>query len=46
MAKRKTIYSVYKEDASRRKLENTLPEFYPNFPKKKFDIIYADPPWD
>jgi len=46
MAKKKTIYSVYKEDASRRKLENTLPEFYPNLPKKKFDVIYADPPWD
>ncbi|KGA20395.1 hypothetical protein GM50_1560 [freshwater metagenome] len=30
MAKVKTIYSVYKEDASRRKLENVLPEFYPS----------------
>lgn len=46
MAKDKTIYSVYKEDASRRKLKNVLPEFYPSLPKKKFDVIYADPPWD
>ena len=45
MEKDKTIYSVYKEDASRRKLENVLPEFCPNLPCKKFDVIYADPPW-
>lgn len=42
----KSIYSVYKKDAAERRLENELPEFYPNFPKRKFDIIYADPPWD
>ena len=46
MTKKKTIYSVYKEDAEKRKIENSLPDFYPNFPKKKFDVIYADPPWD
>ncbi len=23
-----------------------MPNLYPDFPKKKFDVIYADPPWD
>ncbi len=46
MTSKKSIYSVYKEDAEKRKIENSLPDFYPNFPKKKFDVIYADPPWD
>ena len=25
---------------------NNLPEFYPELPDEKFDIIYCDPPWD
>jgi N6-adenosine-specific RNA methylase IME4 len=40
-----TGYSIYNEDAKRRAKQNNLPEFYPLLPKKKFDIIYADPPW-
>lgn len=46
MNRKKSIYSVYKEDAEKRIVENQLPEFYPSLPKKKFDVIYADPPWD
>lgn len=42
----KTGYSIYKEDAKKRKKENTLEELYPKLPKKKYSIIYADPPWD
>ena len=41
-----TGYSIYKEDAKKRKKQNTLSELYPKLPNKKFDIIYADPPWD
>jgi N6-adenosine-specific RNA methylase IME4 len=44
--KKKTGYSVYNEEAKRRAKENTLPSLYPELPDKKFDIIYADPPWD
>ena len=25
---------------------NNLPEFYPELPEGKFDIVYCDPPWD
>ena len=41
-----TGYSIYKEDAKKRKKENTLADIYPKLPNKKFDIIYTDPPWD
>lgn len=41
-----TGYSVYKEEAKKRRKENTLEELYPKLPNKKYDIIYADPPWD
>ncbi len=27
-------------------MHNLLPEFYPDLPDGKFQIIYADPPWD
>ncbi|HYX72399.1 MAG TPA: MT-A70 family methyltransferase [Nitrososphaera sp.] len=43
---KQTGYSVYNEDAKRRAKGNTLPSLYPELPNKKFDIIYADPPWD
>ena len=46
MAPKRTIYNVYKEDAENRLLTNPLPDLYPPFPKKKFSVIYADPPWD
>ena len=41
-----TGYSIYNADKQRRTIENDLPEFYPDLPKKQYDIIYADPPWD
>ena len=43
---RKTGYSIYNQDVKRRKKQNPLPNLYPQLPKKRFDIIYADPPWD
>lgn len=42
----KTGYSVYNIEAKNRKKQNTLGMLYPQLPNKKFDIIYADPPWD
>lgn len=41
-----TGYSIYNKEAKKRKKENTLSELYPKLPNKKYDIIYADPPWD
>jgi N6-adenosine-specific RNA methylase IME4 len=41
-----TGYSLYNEDAKKRRKKNTLSELYPKLPNKKYDIIYADPPWD
>jgi len=42
---KQTGYSIYNGDAKRRTRQNTLPSLYPKLPNKKFDIIYADPPW-
>ena len=41
-------YSTYNEDVKKRTKQNTMPEdiLYQKLPNKKFDIIYADPPWD
>lgn len=44
--KRITGYSIYNAEQDRRTVRNDLPELYPDFPNKKYDIIYADPPWD
>lgn len=41
-----TGYRIYNNEAKRRKKENPLPYLYPKLPEQKFDIIYADPPWD
>jgi N6-adenosine-specific RNA methylase IME4 len=46
LSDKQTGYSVYWKDAKRRIKHNTLAELYPKLPVKKFDIIYADPPWD
>ncbi len=43
---KRTGYSVYNEEAQKRKKKNTLSDLYPQLPTAKFDIIYADPPWD
>lgn len=41
-----TGYSIYKPEAVKRTKQNTLSDLYPKLPNEKFDIIYADPPWD
>jgi len=46
MPKRITGYTIYNQEQKRRTIKNDLPEFYPDLPEKKYDIIYADPPWD
>ena len=42
---KQTGYSIYNEDVKKRTKQNTLPDLYPKLPNKKFDVIYADPPW-
>jgi len=39
-------YSLYDPAAKRRTKVNLLQDVYPPLPQGKFDIIYADPPWD
>lgn len=39
-------YRIYSPEQSRRTMHNLLPEFYPDLPDCKYQIIYADPPWD
>ena len=41
-----TGYSVYSQEVKKRTKVNTLTELYPALPNKKFEVIYADPPWD
>lgn len=38
-------YSIYDAEQKRRTKKNNLPNFYPDLPEKKYDIIYCDPPW-
>lgn len=45
LSNKKTGYSIYNVAAKRRTKQNTLPDLYPDLPNKKFDVIYADPPW-
>ena len=46
--KKPSNYSVYSKDVKRRTKHNPLSDefLYSKLPKKKFDIIYLDPPWD
>ena len=46
LSKKTTGYTIYSEEAKERTKQNTLDDLYPKLPNKKFDIIYADPPWD
>lgn len=39
-------YSKYNPEAKRRTKINPLVEIYPVLPSEKYDVIYADPPWD
>lgn len=41
-----TGYRIYNAEQERRTIRNDLPDLYPDLPEKKYDIIYADPPWD
>ena len=46
LSSKQTGYSVYKHEVRKRIKQNTLSSLYPKLPNRKFDIIYADPPWD
>lgn len=39
-------YSKYHPEALRRQKINPLAELYPPLPDERYDVIYADPPWD
>lgn len=39
-------YSKYNPEAQLRRKINPLEELYPPLPSDKYDVIYADPPWD
>lgn len=39
-------YRIYDSEQKRRTQKNNLPSLYPDLPEEKYDIIYADPPWD
>ncbi len=41
-----TGYRIYNAEQQRRTQRNDLPDLYPDLPEQKYDIIYADPPWD
>lgn len=43
---KRTGYSIYKVEAENRTKQNMLSELYPELPNARFEIIYADPPWD
>ncbi len=45
-ARRLTGYRIYNAEQKRRTKRNDLPDLYPDLPEEKYDIIYADPPWD
>ena len=38
-------YSIYMKDVKTRTQQNLLDKPHPDLPTKKYDIIYADPPW-
>lgn len=42
----KSGYEIYHVEAEKRTKINPLNSLYPELPKKKYQIIYADPPWD
>jgi len=44
-SKQATGYSIYNQDQKSRTKENETLSLYPPLPRKKSDIIYADPPW-
>jgi len=42
----KSGYSIYNIEQKKRTKHNVLTSLFPPLPNKKYDIIYADPPWD
>ncbi len=42
----KSGYSIYNPKAKSKIKVNPLKELYPDLPRQKYDVIYADPPWD
>ena len=41
-----TAYSIYSKKAKNNTKVNPLVEVFPALPNKKYQVIYADPPWD
>lgn len=41
-----TAYSIYNVEQKKRTKINPLVDIYPKLPEEKYDVIYADPPWD
>lgn len=41
-----TAYSIYNVEQKKRTKINPLEDIYPKLPEKKYQVIYADPPWD
>lgn len=41
-----TAYSLYSVQQKERVKINPLEDIYPQLPNKKYQVIYADPPWD
>lgn len=41
-----TAYSIYNVEQKKRTKINPLEDIYPVLPDKKYQVIYADPPWD
>ncbi len=41
-----TAYSIYNVKAKNKTKVNPLDNIYPILPKDKYQVIYADPPWD
>ena len=44
--KNTTAYSLYSIQQKKRTKVNPLEDMYPRLPDKKYQVIYADPPWD
>ena len=42
----KSSYKIYSEKVNKKTKVNLLKDIFPKLPKKKYSIIYADPPWD
>lgn len=46
MSEKITAYSIYSKQARINTKINPLSKLYPKLPTKKYQVIYADPPWD